>query len=66
MSFRRRGQSVCCARAVTGQTAVTPLTSVMKSRRRVAFPSACGPHTSTLLNDSRVVRHSKIGRSTSA
>jgi hypothetical protein len=33
-------RSVCCARAASGQNEAEPATTLMKSRRRIAFPEA--------------------------
>ena len=36
----RRIGSVCCARAASGQVAADPSITLMKSRRRIAFPQS--------------------------
>src|SRR5262249_50784164 len=36
----RRIRSACCARAASGQVAAEPTITLMKSRRRIAFPKA--------------------------
>ena len=34
------GIAACCARAASGQVTADPVTTLMKSRRRIAFPEA--------------------------
>jgi hypothetical protein len=52
----------CCARAASGHAAVPPTMAI--NSRRLMVPSNRGLHPTTSLNE-RVVRHSKIGHSTS-
>src|SRR5262245_20992285 len=57
------GIGACCARAASGHAAAAPPSRPMNSRRLMGLPQAGGRNSTTL--EEVVVRHSKLGRSTS-